>query len=295
MDLPSRGVRPSFGGCSLSCVPHSFPTCGCHVLALWKRPCRYHRCGRLVTSVSPSTLLEAPSSKSGSWSRQNLARRSLPVELFMPMLTQFLRLCHNQGSVAPLDDVSLENGRSLRFRLRVGAPVSNIWNTLVPSNLFVLARFPSAVMSASCCSHPHRMSSESSCVQFLTISDPAASSLVANLNCDRLHVWRQLLTCTQIVSFLTRTRSPLSAQPAGPHQPWAPASSIDIHWISPRLRSGKRCRLAPVRLSSLARVRSPRWYLWSSSFSGSGAFVQDPCTPCHEVPTSPPTRPSQHM
>ena len=84
---------------------------------------------RLVTSVSPSTLLEAPLSKSGSWQAKNITRRSHPIELSMPVLTKFLR--HNQGLVAPLADVLLENGRSLRCRLRVEAPVSNIWDTLV--------------------------------------------------------------------------------------------------------------------------------------------------------------------
>ena len=81
---------------------------------------------RFVTSVSPSTLLEAPLSKSGSWQSQNLTRRSHPIELSTPVLTKFVRFWHNQGSVAPLADVPLENGRSLRFRLKVEAPVSNI-------------------------------------------------------------------------------------------------------------------------------------------------------------------------
>ena len=41
---------------------------------------------RCLISVSPTTLWEAPSSKSGSWSAQNVAR-SLAIELFMTVLT----------------------------------------------------------------------------------------------------------------------------------------------------------------------------------------------------------------
>ena len=42
---------------------------------------------------------------------------------------------------------------------------------------------------------------------------------------------------------------------------------------SPRLRSARRCRFAPVHLSFLAKVRCPRC---SCSSFGSGAFLQDP-------------------
>ena len=150
-------------------------------------------------------------------------------------------------------------------------------------------------MSAQCYSLPRRTSSERSCIQFLTISGPWASSLVADLTCVRLHVWRQFRTRTQIVSFLPRTRSPLSTQTASPHQPWAPSRLRLIYTgFSPGLQSGRRCRLAPAHLSSLARVRSPGWSKCSSSSFGSGAFVQDSCT--HKVPKpSPPPRPSQPM
>ena len=96
-----------------------------------------------------------------------------------------------------------------------------------------LSGSPCALMSAQCCSLPRRTSSECSCILFLTISDPSASSLVANLTCVRLHVWIQFLTRTQIVSFLPGTCSPLSTQTASPHQPWGPiASPIDLHWLT---------------------------------------------------------------
>ena len=151
--------------------------------------------------------------------------------------------------------------------------MSNIWNTSVWSQ-FVLARFP-LLQGRICCSLPRLASSESSCIKFLTISIPLASSVVAIFTCVWLHVRRQLLTCTQIVAFLPGTRSPLSTQPAGLHQPW-PHRVADVHWSSPRLRSARRCRLAPVHLSSLGRVLSPRWSICSSSSFGSCAFVQDP-------------------
>ena len=119
----------------------------------------------LVTSVSPSTLLEAPLSKSGSWESQNLTRRSLPIELSMPVLTKFL--WHNQGSVAPLADVPLENGRSLIFRLRVEGPCRTS-GTLSSDPISFLSGSPSALMSAQCCSLPRRTSSESSCIPVTT-------------------------------------------------------------------------------------------------------------------------------
>ena len=51
---------------------------------------------------------------------------------------------------------------------------------------------------------------------------------------------------------------------------------------------------ADVVPQAQSRVRSPRWCICSSSSFGSGALVQDPCTPCLEVPKpSPPPRPSQ--
>ena len=184
-----------------------------------------------LSHLQPCWRLHCLSQDPGSF-RISLAG-SLPIELSMPVLTKFL--WHNQGSVAPLDDVPLENGRSLRCRPRV----DRTSGTLSSDPISFLSGSPSAVMSAQCFSLPRRKSSESSCIQ--------------------LHVWRQILTRTQIVSFLPRTRSPLSTQTASPHQSWAPSRLRSIYTgFSPGLHSGRRCRLAPVHLSSLARVRSPR-------------------------------------
>ena len=53
MGLHSRGIRPWFGRLVVGCspwnlfLPHSIPTCGRYVLAQWRRPCRYHRCGTI--------------------------------------------------------------------------------------------------------------------------------------------------------------------------------------------------------------------------------------------------------
>ena len=98
-------------------------------MAHWRRPCRCHRCRTIGHICLTFNLVRGPIVQVRFLESQNLTRRSLPIELSMPVLTKFL--WHNQGSVAPLADVLLENGRSLRFRLRVEAPVSNIWNTLV--------------------------------------------------------------------------------------------------------------------------------------------------------------------
>ena len=132
MGLPCRGVRPRFGGCSCGiciCRIHS------QYVAAERSVAMSHI--RLTNNLVGGPLLQVRILVDPEC-------HSFPCDrtLHMTVLTQFLRLWHNQGSVAPLDDVSLENGRSLRFRLRVGPPMSNIWNTLVPSHLFVLVRFP---------------------------------------------------------------------------------------------------------------------------------------------------------
>ena len=150
-------------------------------------------------------------------------------------------------------------------------------------------------MSAQCYSLPRRTSSERFCIQFLTISGPSASSLVADFICVRLHVWRQFLTRTQIVSFLPRTRSPLSTQTASPHQPWA--SPIDLHWVFSRsaereevppcsppwqgcdLLGGSHALLplSAVALSSKTPVRHATWFQ-------SHRRRQDPLSPCWATP-----------
>ena len=100
-------------------------------------------------------------------------------------------------------------------------------------------------MSTWCCSLPRSTSSKRCGIQFLTFSNPSASSVVAIFTCIRLHVRRQLLTCTEIVAFLPGTPSPLSTQPASPHQPWAPSRPRWICTGSPSCicRSDSRCRL----------------------------------------------------
>ena len=60
---------------------------------------------------------------------------------------------------------------------------------------------PSSVMLAKCRVRPSRTASVRSSSSDVTVSIPSASSLVAGLTCERLHLCKQFRMCTQTVSF----------------------------------------------------------------------------------------------
>ena len=189
-------------------LPHSIPTCGRYVLAQWRRPCRYHRCGtighicltfNLVGGpVVQVRILAVPESHSPFPSN-----RTLHV---VPQALAQSRIGCSSRRRSPREwsfsQVQTESG---------GARVEHLTLSSRPISSSS-SGFPSSVMSAQCCSLPRRTSSECSCILFLTISNPSASSLVAGVTCVR-HVWRQFLPCTQIVSLARSLQAHTSLGP----------------------------------------------------------------------------------
>ena len=136
---------------------------------------------RCLKSVSPSTLFETPSV---------LQVRMLVVPESHPPFPSD-RTLHVGADVVPQTQSQSRIGCSSQrcfprewsfCQVQTesgGAPLSAIWNTLVQYHFSSSSGSLSAVMSAWCCSLQHRTSSESSCIQFLTISDPSAQVSLA--------------------------------------------------------------------------------------------------------------------